>query len=160
MPTWVKWKSVKKGLSFAPKMFGRRMWHEAFYMVEDGARSPPSLSRVMLSVLLHPPPCKTLHVTTSVPAIPADLADLGREAARLVCFEIVDHLSKIGQADADASLGRLRRLRSRGYGVKGARRAWGGKCTEVRYYVKCMWIKAQAEQAKGRCHYLLRLRLR
>ena len=77
-------------------------------MVEDGARWAPSLPRVMQCVLLHPPPCKTLHVTTSVPAIPADLADLGREAARLVCFEIVDpriiyrglSLKKIGWVDS------------------------------------------------------------
>ena len=41
------------------------MWHEAFYMVEDGARCAPSLPRVMRCVFLHPPPCKTLHVTTS-----------------------------------------------------------------------------------------------
>ena len=44
----------------------RRLWNEAFYMVEDGARCAPSLPRVMRCVLLHPPPCKTLHVTTSV----------------------------------------------------------------------------------------------
>ena len=42
------------------------MWHEAFCMVEDGARYAPSLPRVMRCVLLHPPPCKTLHVTTSI----------------------------------------------------------------------------------------------
>ena len=42
------------------------MWQEAFYMVEDGARCAPSLPRVMRCVLLHPPPCKTLHVTTSI----------------------------------------------------------------------------------------------
>ena len=35
-------------------------------MVEDGARSTPSLPRVMRCVLLHPPPCKTLHFTTSL----------------------------------------------------------------------------------------------
>ena len=34
-------------------------------MVEDGASSAPTLPRVMRSVFLHPPPCKTLHVTTS-----------------------------------------------------------------------------------------------
>ena len=43
----------------------RRLWHEAFYMVEDGARCAPSLPRVMRCVLVHPPQCKTLHVTTS-----------------------------------------------------------------------------------------------
>ena len=41
------------------------MWQGAFYMVEDGARCTPSLPRVMRCVFLHPPQCKTLHVTTS-----------------------------------------------------------------------------------------------
>ena len=44
----------------------RQMWHEAFYMVEDGARCAPSFPRVMRCVFLHPLPCKTLHVTTSL----------------------------------------------------------------------------------------------
>ena len=47
------------------KLSIRIMWHAAFYMVEDGAISAPTLPRVMRCVLLHPPTCKTLHITSS-----------------------------------------------------------------------------------------------
>ena len=46
----------------------RGMWHEAhgaFFMVEDSSSWAPTLPRIMLCVFLHPPPFKTLHVTSS-----------------------------------------------------------------------------------------------
>ena len=35
-------------------------------MVEEGANSPPTLPRVMSWVFVNPPPCKMLHVTSSL----------------------------------------------------------------------------------------------